>query len=81
VRSGIIVSAFDDRAVMPARAGDVSNRSQCHDAIHNVYRQRRSQYASSRRSIQRRAFLFFGLGGVSAAVQKAVVPRFAAAVA
>jgi hypothetical protein len=30
---------------------------------------------------QRRVFLFFGFGGVIAAVQKAVVPRFAAAVA
>jgi len=30
---------------------------------------------------QRRVFFFFGFGGVIAAVQKAVVPRFAAAVA
>jgi hypothetical protein len=33
------------------------------------------------RANQRRDFLFFGFGGVNAAVQKAAVPRFAAAVA
>lgn len=32
-------------------------------------------------AVQRRAFFFFGFAGASAAVQKALVPRFAAAVA